>query len=66
MDVAPPGLPVQNDPFPALTRWANEFRRLRRLGAEAFRAGAKHSQMRLKCVEKRHTSGLDLKEMAEG
>jgi hypothetical protein len=34
-DVAPPGLSVQNDFFPALTRWANEFRRLRRLVVEA-------------------------------
>ena len=37
-DVAPPGLPARNSLFPALTGWANEFRRLRRLGAEAFRA----------------------------
>jgi hypothetical protein len=33
-DVAPPGLLARNSLFPALTRWANEFRRLRRLGAE--------------------------------
>ena len=57
LDAAPPGLPVRNSLFPALTGWANEFRRLRRLGAEAFRAGEKHSQRRLECVEKRHISG---------
>ena len=34
-DVAPPGLPARNSLFPALTGWANEFRRLWRLVVEA-------------------------------
>jgi hypothetical protein len=34
-DVAPPGLLVRNSLFPALTGWANEFRRIWRLVVEA-------------------------------
>ena len=42
-DVALPGLPVRNSLFPALTGWANEFRRLWRLVVEAFRVLARNT-----------------------